>query len=127
MPCSPIRRFAPFRFVGSTPIARYVYETGTKHGKRVQSNGGAKNYVVIMPDADVDHSVRGVVEAAFGCAGERCMAGSTAVVVGDAAKRFLPPLVDADAGDQGRPDRHRRATRTWGRSSPASTRTASAN
>ena len=82
-------------FVGSTPIARYIYETGTKHGKRVQSNGGAKNYVVIMPDADVEHSVRGVVEAAFGCAGERCMAGSTAVVVGDAAKRFLPPLIDA--------------------------------
>ena len=82
-------------FVGSTPIARYIYETGTKHGKRVQSNGGAKNYVVVMPDADVDNSVRGVVEAAFGCAGERCMAGSTAVVVGDAAKRFLPPLIDA--------------------------------
>ena len=82
-------------FVGSTPVARAIYETGTRHGKRVQSNGGAKNYVVIMPDADVDHSVRGVVEAAFGCAGERCMAGSTAVVVGDAAKRFLPPLVDA--------------------------------
>lgn len=82
-------------FVGSTPVARYVYETGTRHGKRVQSNGGAKNYVVVMPDADVDHSVRGVVEAAFGCAGERCMAGSTAVVVGDAAKRFLPPLIAA--------------------------------
>ncbi len=82
-------------FVGSTPVARYVYETGTRHGKRVQSNGGAKNYVVVMPDADIYHSVRGVVEAAFGCAGERCMAGSTAVVVGDAAKRFLPPLIEA--------------------------------
>ncbi len=82
-------------FVGSTPIARYIYETGTKNGKRVQSNGGAKNYVVVMPDADIENSVRGVTEAAFGCAGERCMAGSTAVVVGDAAKRFLPPLIDA--------------------------------
>jgi malonate-semialdehyde dehydrogenase (acetylating)/methylmalonate-semialdehyde dehydrogenase len=82
-------------FVGSTPIARYIYETGTKHGKRVQSNGGAKNYVFVMPDADLDHSVRGVMEAAFGCAGERCMAGSTAVVIGEASKRFLPPLVDA--------------------------------
>ena len=88
-------RVRAISFVGSTPIARYIYETGTKHGKRVQSNGGAKNYVVVMPDADVDHSVRGVVEAAFGCAGERCMAGSTAVVVGNAAKRFLPPLIDA--------------------------------
>ena len=82
-------------FVGSTPIARYIYETGTTHGKRVQSNGGAKNYVLIMPDADVDNSVRGVIEAAFGCAGERCMAGSTAVVVGEAAKSVLPPLVEA--------------------------------
>ncbi len=96
-------------FVGSTPVARQIYETATRHGKRVQSNGGAKNYVVIMPDADIENSVRGVTEAAFGCAGERCMAGSTAVVVGDAAKRFLPPLVDAtraitvgptDTGDQ---------------------------
>jgi malonate-semialdehyde dehydrogenase (acetylating) / methylmalonate-semialdehyde dehydrogenase len=82
-------------FVGSTPIARYIYETGTRHGKRVQSNGGAKNFVVVMPDADVEPSVRGVAEAAFGCAGERCMAGSTAVVVGGAAKSFLPPMIEA--------------------------------
>src|SRR5580765_6598854 len=82
-------------FVGSTPIAKYIFEVGTKHGKRVQSNGGAKNFVFLMPDADVENSVRGVIEAAFGCAGERCMAGSTAVVVGDAAKRVLPPLVEA--------------------------------
>ena len=82
-------------FVGSTPIARYIYEVGTKHGKRVQSNGGAKNFVLLMPDADIDNSVRGVIEAAFGCAGERCMAGSTAVVVGGAAKTVLPPLVEA--------------------------------
>ncbi|HEX7653858.1 MAG TPA: aldehyde dehydrogenase family protein, partial [Verrucomicrobiae bacterium] len=82
-------------FVGSTPIARYIYEVGTKHGKRVQSNGGAKNYVILMPDADVENSTRGVMEAAFGCAGERCMAGSTAVVVGGAEKTVLPTLVEA--------------------------------
>jgi malonate-semialdehyde dehydrogenase (acetylating)/methylmalonate-semialdehyde dehydrogenase len=82
-------------FVGSTPIARYVYEMGTKHGKRVQSNGGAKNYVIIMPDADPENSSRGVIEAAFGCAGERCMAGSTAVIVGGAEKSVLPTLVEA--------------------------------
>ena len=82
-------------FVGSTPIARYIYEVGTKHGKRVQSNGGAKNYVILMPDADVENSTRGVIEAAFGCAGERCMAGSTAVVVGAAEKTVLPTLVEA--------------------------------
>jgi malonate-semialdehyde dehydrogenase (acetylating)/methylmalonate-semialdehyde dehydrogenase len=67
----------------------------TRHGKRVQSNGGAKNFIFLMPDADVDNSVRGVIEAAFGCAGERCMAGSTAVVVGDASKKVLPTLLDA--------------------------------
>jgi malonate-semialdehyde dehydrogenase (acetylating)/methylmalonate-semialdehyde dehydrogenase len=82
-------------FVGSTPVARHIYEVGTKHGKRVQANGGAKNFIFLTPDADIDNSVRGVIEAAFGCAGERCMAGSTAVVVGNAAKRVLPPLVEA--------------------------------
>jgi len=82
-------------FVGSTPIAKYIYEVGTKHGKRVQSNGGAKNFVLLMPDADVENSTRGVIEAAFGCAGERCMAGSTAVVVGAAEKTILPTLVEA--------------------------------
>jgi malonate-semialdehyde dehydrogenase (acetylating) / methylmalonate-semialdehyde dehydrogenase len=82
-------------FVGSTPIARHVFELGTKHGKRVQSNGGAKNYVFLMPDADVENSSRGLIEAAFGCAGERCMAGSTAVVIGGASKTVLPALLDA--------------------------------
>jgi len=82
-------------FVGSTPIARYIYETGTRHGKRVQANGGAKNYVIIMPDADVENTARGVIEAAFGCAGERCMAGSTAVVVGGAETSVLPTLIEA--------------------------------
>jgi malonate-semialdehyde dehydrogenase (acetylating) / methylmalonate-semialdehyde dehydrogenase len=82
-------------FVGSSPIAKYIYETGTRHGKRVQANGGAKNYIVIMPDADVPKTVEALSTAAFGCAGERCMAGSTAITVGAAADRLLPSLVDA--------------------------------
>ena len=82
-------------FVGSTPIAKYIYETGTKNGKRVQANGGAKNYIVIMPDADVPKTVEALSTAAFGCAGERCMAGSTAITVGAAAERLLPSLIDA--------------------------------
>lgn len=82
-------------FVGSTPVAKYIYETGTRHGKRVQSNGGAKNFIVIMPDADVAKTVEALSTAAFGCAGERCMAGSTALAVGKAADRVLPSLVDA--------------------------------
>jgi malonate-semialdehyde dehydrogenase (acetylating) / methylmalonate-semialdehyde dehydrogenase len=82
-------------FVGSTAIARHIYETGTRHGKRVQAAGGAKNFILIMPDAEVGKTVEGITGAAFGCAGERCMAGSTALVIGDAAKRVLPTLVDA--------------------------------
>jgi malonate-semialdehyde dehydrogenase (acetylating) / methylmalonate-semialdehyde dehydrogenase len=82
-------------FVGSTPVARYIFETGTHHGKRVQANGSAKNFVIIMPDADVERSTRSVIEGAFGCAGERCMASSTAVVVGSAAKNVLPSLADS--------------------------------
>ncbi|HTD85118.1 MAG TPA: CoA-acylating methylmalonate-semialdehyde dehydrogenase [Candidatus Binatia bacterium] len=82
-------------FVGSTPVARYIFETGTRHGKRVQANGGAKNYVVIMPDADLENSTRGVIEGAFGCAGERCMASSTALLVSDAGKAVLPSLRQA--------------------------------
>ena len=79
-------------FVGSTPVARYIFETGIRHGKRVQANGSAKNFVIIMPDADIDQSTRSVIEGAFGCAGERCMASSTAVVVGSIAKNVLPSL-----------------------------------
>src|SRR6266446_421902 len=82
-------------FVGSTPIAKYIFETGTRHGKRVQSNGGAKNYIVVMPDADVTKTVEALSTAAFGCAGERCMAGSTAITVGAAADHVLPSLVQA--------------------------------
>ena len=82
-------------FVGSSPVAKHIYETGTQHGKRVQANGGAKNYIVVMPDADVTKTVEALSVAAFGCAGERCMAGSTAIAVGKAAERVLPTLVEA--------------------------------
>src|SRR6267378_2918621 len=82
-------------FVGSSPVAKYIYETGTRHGKRVQANGGAKNYIVVMPDADVSRTVEALSTSAFGCAGERCMAGSTAITVGKAADRVLPSLVEA--------------------------------
>lgn len=85
-------------FVGSTPIAKHVYETGTRHGKRVQANGGAKNYIVVMPDADVSKTVEALSAAAFGCAGERCMAGSTAITVGSAATSILPSLIETARG-----------------------------
>ena len=71
-------------FVGSTPIAEYIYSTGTKNGKRVQALGGAKNHAVIMPDADIDNAVSALMGAAYGSCGERCMAISVAVCVGDA-------------------------------------------
>jgi malonate-semialdehyde dehydrogenase (acetylating)/methylmalonate-semialdehyde dehydrogenase len=82
---------AAVSFVGSTPIARYVYETGTKNGKRVQALGGAKNHMVVLPDADIDMAADAAVSAGYGSAGERCMAISVIVAVGDAAD----PLVDA--------------------------------
>jgi malonate-semialdehyde dehydrogenase (acetylating)/methylmalonate-semialdehyde dehydrogenase len=78
-------------FVGSTPIAKYIYSTGTAHGKRVQALGGAKNHMVVLPDADIDMAADAAVSAAYGSAGERCMAISVAVAVGDAGDR----LVDA--------------------------------
>ncbi|HSD28773.1 MAG TPA: CoA-acylating methylmalonate-semialdehyde dehydrogenase, partial [Vicinamibacteria bacterium] len=79
-------------FVGSTPIARYVYETGTCAGKRVQALGGAKNHMVVLPDADLDLAADSAVSAAYGSAGERCMAISVLVAVGDAAERLLPKV-----------------------------------
>ena len=82
-------------FVGSTPVARHIHEVGTRNGKRVQANGGAKNYVVVMPDADMPRSVEALASAAFGCSGERCMAGSTAIAVGKAGDELLPQLVEA--------------------------------
>ncbi|HUZ40639.1 MAG TPA: CoA-acylating methylmalonate-semialdehyde dehydrogenase [Acidimicrobiales bacterium] len=80
-------------FVGSTPIARYIYETGTKAGKRVQALGGAKNHMVVLPDADVEMAADAAVSAGYGAAGERCMAVSVVVAVGNVAD----PLVDAIA------------------------------
>jgi len=82
---------AAVSFVGSTPIARYIYETGTKHGKRVQALGGAKNHMVVLPDADIEMAADAAVSAAYGSAGERCMAISVVVAVGDVAD----PLVKA--------------------------------
>lgn len=79
-------------FVGSTPIANYVYETGARTGKRVQALGGAKNHLVVMPDADIDKSVDALIGAAYGSAGERCMAISVAVLVGDVADRIVTEL-----------------------------------
>lgn len=70
-------------FVGSSPVAEYVYRTAAKYGKRVQALGGAKNFLVIMPDADMDEALRAVSESAYGCAGERCLAGSVVLAVGD--------------------------------------------
>ncbi len=85
-------------FVGSTPIAQYVYERAASHGKRVQAMGGAKNHMVVMPDADMDQAVDALMGAAYGSAGERCMAVSVAVAVGDAGERLverLKPRVEA--------------------------------
>jgi len=81
-------------FVGSTPIAQYIYETGARHAKRVQALGGAKNHMVVMPDADLEQAVDALVGAAYGSAGERCMAISVAVLVGDVADRLLPALAE---------------------------------
>ncbi|MBV8046732.1 MAG: CoA-acylating methylmalonate-semialdehyde dehydrogenase [Paludibacterium sp.] len=79
-------------FVGSTPIARYIYETGAAHGKRVQALGGAKNHLVVMPDADLDQAVEALIGAAYGSAGERCMAISVAVAVGNVADALVAKL-----------------------------------
>ena len=79
-------------FVGSTPIAQYIYETGAHHCKRVQALGGAKNHMVVMPDADIEQAVDALIGSAYGSAGERCMAISVAVLVGDVADKIVPLL-----------------------------------
>ena len=84
---------AAVSFVGSTPIARYIYETGTRHGKRVQALGGAKNHMVVLPDADIEMAADAAVSAGYGSSGERCMAIATIVAVGSVAD----PLVEAIA------------------------------
>ena len=81
-------------FVGSTPIAAYIYETAAKNGKRVQALGGAKNHMVVMPDADLEQSVDALMGAAYGSAGERCMAVSVAVAVGDVADALIAKLTE---------------------------------
>ncbi|MBI5275132.1 MAG: CoA-acylating methylmalonate-semialdehyde dehydrogenase [Burkholderiales bacterium] len=81
-------------FVGSTAIAQKIYETGARHGKRVQALGGAKNHMVVMPDADMDQAVDALIGSAFGSAGERCMAISLGVLVGDAADKIMPMLAE---------------------------------
>jgi malonate-semialdehyde dehydrogenase (acetylating)/methylmalonate-semialdehyde dehydrogenase len=93
-------------FVGSTPIARYIYETGTKHGKRVQALGGAKNHMIVLPDADMDLAADAAVSAGYGSAGERCMAISAVVAVGDAGDSLVDGVASriekliVGAGDQ---------------------------
>jgi len=82
-------------FVGSTPVAEAVYIQATAQGKRVQAAGGAKNHMVILPDAPPEESIRALIASAFGCAGERCMAGSVLHTTEDAAKKFLSPLREA--------------------------------
>ncbi|MBO9477150.1 CoA-acylating methylmalonate-semialdehyde dehydrogenase [Shimia sp. R11_0] len=79
-------------FVGSTPIANYIYEVGARHGKRVQALGGAKNHMLVMPDADLDKAVDALMGAAYGSAGERCMAISVATLVGDVADKIVPMI-----------------------------------
>ncbi len=83
---------AALSFVGSTPVARAIAEGGTRHGKRVQALGGAKNHMLVLPDADMDLAADAAVSAGYGSAGERCMAISVVVAVGDAADRLLPKI-----------------------------------
>jgi malonate-semialdehyde dehydrogenase (acetylating)/methylmalonate-semialdehyde dehydrogenase len=80
-------------FVGSSPVAKLVYETCTRHGKRVQAQGGAKNYIAVMPDADMEASVKNIMGAAYGCAGQRCLAAAVVVGVGDAYDKLKAELV----------------------------------
>jgi malonate-semialdehyde dehydrogenase (acetylating)/methylmalonate-semialdehyde dehydrogenase len=98
------KRVQAISFVGSTPIAEHIYTTGTRHGKRVQALGGAKNHLVVMPDADIDQVADALIGAAYGSAGERCMAISVAVTVGNVADVLIDTLkakVNAITIDQG--------------------------
>jgi malonate-semialdehyde dehydrogenase (acetylating)/methylmalonate-semialdehyde dehydrogenase len=84
-------------FVGSTPVARTVYQRATHAGKRVQALGGAKNFIIVMPDADLDRGIPAIAESFYGCAGERCLAGSVLLPVGDAHRPARDRLIDAAA------------------------------
>jgi malonate-semialdehyde dehydrogenase (acetylating) / methylmalonate-semialdehyde dehydrogenase len=85
-------------FVGSQPVASYIYTTASAHGKRVQALAGAKNYIVVMPDADQERAVEVVISSAFGNAGERCLAGSVVVAVGEANKTVVPRVIERARG-----------------------------
>ena len=87
-------KIASISFVGSTPVAKYIYETSAKNGKRVQALGGAKNHLIVMPDANLDQAVDGIMGAAYGSAGERCMAISVAVAVGDIANKLVDNIYE---------------------------------
>jgi len=95
-------------FVGSSPVAKYVYQTAAANGKRVQALGGAKNHLVVMPDANLEKSVEAIMGSAFGAAGERCLAGSVLVAVGEVADPLLDVLVkktrELRVGDAAKPD-----------------------
>ena len=116
---------AAVSFVGSTPIARYIYETGTANGKRVQALGGAKNHMLVLPDADLDMAADAAVSAGYGSAGERCMAISVVLAVDSIADELVGQDRRADPVDQGRPGHrarqrdgpadHRRAPRQGAR------------
>jgi malonate-semialdehyde dehydrogenase (acetylating)/methylmalonate-semialdehyde dehydrogenase len=82
-------------FVGSTPVARYVYSRGSANGKRVQAQGGAKNPIIVLPDADMELATRIAADSAFGCAGQRCLAASVAITVGEARHTFSESIADA--------------------------------
>ena len=82
-------------FVGSTQVARYIYSKASQHGKRVQAQGGAKNPIIVMPDADLEMTTKIVADSAFGCAGQRCLASSLAITVGEAKDSFLEAMREA--------------------------------
>ncbi len=84
-------------FVGSTKVAKYIYSTGAAHGKRVQAQGGAKNPVIVLPDADMEMATKIIADSAFGCAGQRCLAVSVAVTVGESRNQFVEMICDAAA------------------------------
>src|SRR4029079_10359077 len=95
-------------FVGSSPVAEHVYKLSAAPGKRVQALGGAKNFLIVMPDADQDLTLKAITDSAFGCAGERCLAGSIVLAVGeshawlrDGLKRRAEALTIGDGGDKG--------------------------
>ena len=113
---------AAVSFVGSTPIARYIYETGTANNKRVQALGGAKNHMIVLPDADMELAADSAVSAGYGSAGERCMAISVVVAVGDAGDRLIQKMQERMATLKVGPGRPAGRPR-WDRSSPASTAT----